>query len=656
MALRKRPLAAGIAALLFSGYISALGLGEIRLNSSLNEPLDAEIPLINLGELSEAEIIAGLASATDFGSAGVDREPILTSLVFRLDVTAAGGPVLRVLSSKPIREPYLDFLVDVQWPSGRVLREYTLLLDLPVYAGGSAKKKLDPPLSRPARAPAQSAPPLQVQPQQPVVASDQEYVVRDGDTLWRIASSLGAGADVHEKMAGIYQLNPGAFINGDMNLLKRGAVLRLPDYGSGGSRQARQMDSSGGESAPDAPQLSGSSRGEASYPDPDDSGRLTLSAADADGFASSGLGTQGAAGSRELRGEISAIQEELDRSRRENSELKDRLSSLEQQIATMQRIMEIADDDLRAAQLAGMVEPLPEAGEEATAAAPVEEEDYEAVDSPSLALFPSANVGGSRPRTPVEVDTSEVGSADADSAAVSADTAPPEVGAAEPAAPATVVKTTEPKTEKGWFEKVKGMLMVLLGLLVVAIGAAVFFVLRRGKQADEEVYFPPVQRQAPPPTPVRERLREPPRDEPREQPRAKPTTLDDINLREEDDLFAQPASAPKADEEAAKATASRQESIDEMELDLSEFDLDDGDDQSGQSSSQPATEAAGNLNLDEEFDFLGDIDEGDTQLELAQAYIEMGDHAGAKEILLEVAEGGSDEQKERARQLLGQIG
>ncbi|MGD9661669.1 MAG: FimV/HubP family polar landmark protein, partial [Porticoccaceae bacterium] len=75
--------------------------------------------------------------------------------------------------------------------------------------------------------------------------------------------------------------------------------------------------------------------------------------------------------------------------------------------------------------------------------------------------------------------------------------------------------------------------------------------------------------------------------------------------------------------------------------------------------SAAATEAEAvvdHLNLDEDFDFLGDIDEGDTQLELAQAYLEMGDNAGAKEILMEVAEGGSDDQKAKARELLEKIG
>src|SRR5690606_35261440 len=238
MALRKRPIAAGIAALLLSGYVSALGLGEIRLNSALNEPLDAEIPLLNIGELSEAEIIAGLASRSDFDNAGVERELILSGLLFNLDFAAPGGPVLRVFSQKPIREPYLDFLVDVQWPAGRLLREYTLLLDLPVYAGGTfTKKKASAPVaSASARQSGsrhtQGAASSNYGSSSTLVAGDEQYVVKEGDTLWRLASSLQSSDSVHQRMAGIQQLNPDAFINGDINLLKKGAVLRFPAAGA----------------------------------------------------------------------------------------------------------------------------------------------------------------------------------------------------------------------------------------------------------------------------------------------------------------------------------------------------------------------------------------------------------------------------------------
>src|SRR5690606_20184200 len=362
MALRKRPIAAGVAAFFFSSWAAALGLGEIQLNSALNEPLDAEIRLHNTGELGDTEILAGLASAEDFANAGLERELILSDLDFRLDFTS-GSPVLRVTSQRPIREPYLDFLVDVQWPSGRVLREYTLLLDLPVFSGDRA---------RPVTAPSPSMPPAQSPGRRAVdpapepspmadwgdepepLASGEQYQVGAGDTLWRIASRLPGEASVHRKMAAIQRLNPDAFIAGNINLLRAGQVLRLPDYGE----VANLADPAPAEvTAPDiagapdsaealAPQLSASDRdgGEpaAEAPAP---GRLKLSAIDPNTANESDLLTPATAtpgvggGGEALRGELELIQDELARTQRENVELKDRLANLEDQLGTLQQMV-----------------------------------------------------------------------------------------------------------------------------------------------------------------------------------------------------------------------------------------------------------------------------------------------------------------------------
>src|SRR5690606_37443924 len=111
--------------------------------------------------------------------------------------------------------------------------EYTLLLDLPVYAGGTfTKKKASAPVTS-ARAQQSGSGGTErafgssYGSSPGVVAGDQQYVVREGDTLWRIASTLPSSDSVHQRMADIQQLNPGAFINGDINLLKKGAVLRF---------------------------------------------------------------------------------------------------------------------------------------------------------------------------------------------------------------------------------------------------------------------------------------------------------------------------------------------------------------------------------------------------------------------------------------------
>ncbi len=745
MALRKRPIAAGVAALLFSGWVSALGLGEIKLNSALNEPLDAEIPLINLGELEEGEILAGLAAPRQFENAGVERQLLLTSLIFRLDLDAPEGPVLRVNSRKPIREPYLDFLVEVEWPSGRLLREYTLLLDLPVYARSDSARERARPGTEPsseARSTRQrdSAPRRQQAAPRPdpvegVVASGETYEVRNGNTLWSIASDLPSDVSVHQKMAAIHQLNPDAFIDGDINLLKRDAVLRLPDTSqirdadgstlAGGGAEQRRADS--------APQLSGSSRSQASarQESMDTSGRLKLSATEDDaaetGSPGSGAGGDGGAG---LSTELDTIEEELDRSRRENQELKQRLSSLEEQITTMQRLIELGDGELRAAQLAAMTqdmsdEEVEEAAEVLAEADLIEKDDFEA--SPSMALFPSADRGSSRRQQPAASPSGEqqadsggeeqperedgaTGSGGASepgessessestgtgSSEATADTRTPlesdsetrvaqtdgETGTANPDAASEDSResgsgsmTLQKTEEKGWFDTVSSYLAYVIGALVLIAAAAYYFLRRREDSNDREMPAEPEVPVTPRRTP-----REPV--PPPQEPESRVQSVDDIDLREEDDLFEQPeeSEAPAFDEtayarprqpdsiteewdtpapetDAGPVDSSAVESPEDIELDLSEFELDDPGTAAPETArADTAEQAPEELNLDEEFDLLGDVDEGDTQLELAQAYMEMGDQAGAREILQEVAENGSSAQQDRAKELLGQL-
>ncbi|NLC99566.1 MAG: peptigoglycan-binding protein LysM, partial [Gammaproteobacteria bacterium] len=126
-------LAVAAATAFTSGFANALGLGELAVKSSLNQPLEAEITLLEVRDLTSANIKTRLASAEDFTKTGVDRQFFLTGLTFTPMVGANGKSVIRVTSAKPVKEPYLNFLVEVLWPNGRLLREYTLLLDPPLY-------------------------------------------------------------------------------------------------------------------------------------------------------------------------------------------------------------------------------------------------------------------------------------------------------------------------------------------------------------------------------------------------------------------------------------------------------------------------------------------------------------------------------------------
>ncbi len=392
MRLRKLALAVGLAGAMGADFASALGLGEIKLLSRLNQPLEAEIKLLQVRDLNEDEIRIVLASGTDFDKAGIDRVYFLSSLKFDVDLKAAGGPVVRVSSPQPVREPYLNFLLETQWPSGRILREYTLLMDLPVFGDETARpveisrSQTAAPTAAPVSRPAQAAPPAdaqaaaaepaeeapsakktQAEPAQTASRSGDVYgPVSASDTLWAIALKVRPGREfsVQQTMLAIQRLNPEAFINGNINLLRRGQVLRVPTADQISqlsktqaiSEVAQQNDQWGG--AVTGPQLDASkSRTGGVAAETGVSGRLKVAAADSSSGTSSGRAageTSSGDGAQveSLKNELAISMEELDRSRRENSQLQGQVQELQDQIDTMERLLEVSSRELAALQLA----------------------------------------------------------------------------------------------------------------------------------------------------------------------------------------------------------------------------------------------------------------------------------------------------------------
>src|SRR3984885_12293828 len=138
----------------------ALGLGEIHLNSALNEPMNAEIELIAASPDELAALRAALAPREAFTRYGIDRPPFLSTLTFKVAKSKDGRDVLLVRSTDAIPEPFVTFLVEVNWARGRLMREYTVLLDPPVYTPGENANSAAP-VTAPttaAKAPAVSAP------------------------------------------------------------------------------------------------------------------------------------------------------------------------------------------------------------------------------------------------------------------------------------------------------------------------------------------------------------------------------------------------------------------------------------------------------------------------------------------------------------------
>lgn len=223
---------------LATGSAFAAGLGKLTVFSSLGQPLKAEVDLSATRE-ELVGMTARLAAPEVFKQAGVDFAPALTDLQFKVHRRANGKPVLQLSSSRPVNEPFLDFLVELTWPSGRLVREYTFLLDPPEFAGGAGmRSSVDAKVVDTVRdvtgAPAATAAPAAARP--PSVqtgADDKTRRVETGDTLFRIANERRhAGVSLEQMLVGLYRNNPDAFIEKDINRLKSGVILNIPDQAS----------------------------------------------------------------------------------------------------------------------------------------------------------------------------------------------------------------------------------------------------------------------------------------------------------------------------------------------------------------------------------------------------------------------------------------
>ena len=364
---RKLVLAIAATATLSSGMAHALGLGEVTLQSALNQPLVAEIELLESRDLTANEVMPALASAEAFNKAGIDHQFFLTDLTFTPVLKPNGKSVIRVTSKKPMREPYLNFLVHVLWPNDQLQREYTLLLDPPLYTAHSVIPAAvkQPVTAAPAlpRTPPQAVRPA-VSATQPASASTaaatplagDEYTTTANDNLWDIANRARAGGSVHQAMLAIQELNPQAFIDHNINRMKSGQVLRLPDAQQINSRtqsaaiaQVNQQTAAWRESrsvAASTRQLDASKRNTAAATPATIERRDNLKLV-ADGTDKAGTGSdKGSAGNKALLDQLAVTQESLDATNRENAELQSRIADLQRQLDKLQRLIQLKNDQM----------------------------------------------------------------------------------------------------------------------------------------------------------------------------------------------------------------------------------------------------------------------------------------------------------------------
>lgn len=349
-----------------------LGLGDIQLHSALNERLNADIELLSVepGDVETIEVALGSYDA--FARFGIERPGSLMLLQFGVERDADGKPYVKVSSAQPVREPFLDFLLELNWRNGRLLREYTLLLDPPEVVKDSAPSTRAP--SAGAAPAVKTAPQTSVRPApKPRMTSGggagsangrglQYGPIRGDDTLWSIASQLRPdnSVSIKQMMIALFRANPDAFLDNNINKLRKGAVLRLEDIALARelsraeaarevARQGREwseMKQSLADQGEARPQTAGSTPAAATAATREGA-RLKLVAPKGEAQPSSaGSGAGDDVAGEAVRKELMLALEEAEAQKRVNEELQTRMQELEGQLASMQRLLSLKNQDL----------------------------------------------------------------------------------------------------------------------------------------------------------------------------------------------------------------------------------------------------------------------------------------------------------------------
>ena len=232
----------------------SLGLGRLQVQSALGETLRAEIDVTSLTPEEASNLRVRVAPPDAYRAAGVDYNPVLPGTQAELLRRADGRPYLKLSSDRGVQEPFVDVILEINWPTGRLVREYTLLFDPPTTARATpapAVPATAPTMAAATPAPAPtaqtraaerraaaapralaaetaSAPAAATEPRQATAGVD-EYKVKAGDSLSRIATrTLRPGVSLDQMLVSLYRGNPQAFVDNNMNRLKSGVVLAVP--------------------------------------------------------------------------------------------------------------------------------------------------------------------------------------------------------------------------------------------------------------------------------------------------------------------------------------------------------------------------------------------------------------------------------------------
>jgi len=473
--------AAVVSAGFYTSEASALALGRITVQSALGEPLRAEIDVPQITPAEAETLRTSTASPEVFRSQGMEFTPLMNALQVQLQRRADGSAVLRVTSDRPVNEPFVDLVLDATWGTGKIVRSYTMLFDPPALRRAAPTVTASPQVAAQAASPAapRTAPAASAQtstartapaPRPATVpASGDGVTVKPGDTAGRIANAhRPADVSLDQMLVAMVRANPDAFIQGNVNRVRAGAVLQMPDEATAKSvptSEARQI-------------LSAQSRDFNTF-------RRKL--------ADSAPSTTVASAERSASGKVRAQVEDRKPATTAPDKLTLSKGSLKGQKAAEDQLAkdkQASEANARMAELSKNISDLNKvsaasaAGAAPTAAAPASAPAAIKVEAPSIPATPTApEAPASAPAVPAEAASVPAEAASAASDAASA----PVAEASAPVAPKPVPVPPPPVEEPSFFSGLFDDPMIPLaggGLLVLLAGFGVYKVVQRRRNAD----------------------------------------------------------------------------------------------------------------------------------------------------------------------------
>ncbi len=341
----------------------ALGLGDIQVNSSLNQPLNAEIAVHSVTKKDLDSLRIHLAPKNIYSRANIERSDYLSRFRFKL-IQRNGKNYVAITTRKPFREPFANFLIEASWSSGRLLREYTMLLDPPEFIKKHARPVTTATASRSSqvkRTESKSTRSVSAASKSSYTTSSSTGEMSYGptkrnDTLWNIANDMAPeNVSVNQMMMALLRDNPEAFIGNNINNLKAGYVLRIKDRDSlneisksNSNQQVKEQYQSWKAARKQKTGANIVDRSDRSSVSTSTDGQLTLVAAgkteDAD------MKGDLSAEAKQLKEKLSLAGEDLESKEIENQELRTRIKELEDLLQTKSSLVELKDESLAAMQ------------------------------------------------------------------------------------------------------------------------------------------------------------------------------------------------------------------------------------------------------------------------------------------------------------------